>query len=136
MKFLEWEDFVKVINDYGRLGYIKKRTTFNPFTKVNTMIMEHKTRHNEVIFILYPDEESYDLDWTSEVYVRPPTRSKQFLNDMQKKTFEPKIDRRTRENRSNNYPEKPGTKKEETKLTTSPQPKPKPGPPRKKDDQK
>lgn len=139
MKFREWADFADEINEYGRHGYVKKKSMYNPFTKVNTMIMEHKTQDEKVEFVLYPDDESYDLDWDNEPYIRPRSRSEKFVEEIPKKHFEPKVDRRTRDNRSDKYPEKPGTKKDipnkstpATKSDKTPPPKPKPGPYNKK----
>lgn len=123
MKFREWEDFADQINEYGRYGYIKKQSTYNPFTKVNVMIMIHHTRGDEEIFVLYPDDDSYDLDWENEPYVRPPLKAETNFDDTTKRRFEQVVDRRTREHRSNKYSDKPGTRKEES-------PHPKPGPPK------
>lgn len=137
MKFKEWEDFADQINEYGRYGYVKKQSSYNPFTKINVMIMEHQARGDEEIFVLYPDDESYDLDWENEPYVREPSRAEKFLEEMPKRYFDPKIDRRTREHRSKSYPDKPGTKKEDIQKQNptpvsdkTPPPRPKPGPPR------
>jgi hypothetical protein len=142
MKFREWEDFANEINEYGRYGYVKKKSMYNPFTKVNTMVMEHKTRFDEVVFVLYPDDESYDVDWNNEPYIRPRTRGEQAMDDIPKQRYEPKVDHRTREHRSDKYPEKPGTQKTNAadkkpsppKPNKTPPPKPKPGPYQKKDD--
>lgn len=140
MKFREWEDFADEINEYGRHGYVKKKSAYNPFTKVNTMVMEHKTRFDEVVFVLYPDDESYNLDWDNAPYTKPRTRGEQMMDDMPKKRYEPYVDRRTKEHRSDKYPEKPGTKKDIPDKQNPPPksgkttpPKPKPGPYQKKE---
>ena len=137
MKFLEWEDFAKEINEYGRYGYVKKQSSYNPFTGVNHMVLEHKTRFNDIVeFVLYPDQESYDRDYKNEAYIPTPTRSEKFLQEMPKFQVEPKIDHRTREHRSERYPVKPGEKKEELEESPPRPPnpsqsqRPKPGPPR------
>ena len=130
MKFLEWEDFAREINEYGRYGYIKKRSSYNPFTGVNSMTLEHKTRFDVVEFVLYPDRESYDSDYKNEAYTPTPTRSEKFLQEMPKFHIEPKIDHRTREHRSERYPAKPGEKKETEESPPRPPNPPKPGPPR------
>jgi hypothetical protein len=122
MKFREWEDFANQINEYGRIGYIKKRSDYNTFTHVNSMIMEHKVRHDEVEFILYPDDESFDRDYSNEAYTKPPFRSDNRVSEADKnKLFTPRPDQRTKGNRSQKYPPKPGT--------------PKPGPPKRKEEQ-
>lgn len=141
MKFREWEDFADEINEYGRHGYIKKKSMYNPFTKVNTMVMEHKVRDEEVEFVLYPDDESYDLDWVNDPYVRPKSRFEKFVDELPKRHYDDeKIDRRTKEHRSDKYPEKPGTKKDNPDKQNLPPksgkttpPKPKPGPYQKKE---
>jgi hypothetical protein len=120
MKFREWEDFASEINEYGRRGYIKKQAGYNPFTKVNIMVMVHRTRHDEVEFILYPDDEQFDRDYDNEAYVKPPFRSDNRVSPDELKLFQPRPDQRTKENRSQKYPAKPGS--------------PKPGPPKRKDD--
>ena len=137
MKFREWEDFANEINEYGRYGYIKKRSSYNPFTGVNSITLEHKTRFDIVEFVLYPDDESYDRDYMNEAYVPTLKRSEKLLQEMPKIQIEPKIDHRTREHRSERYPAKPGERKEklEESPPSPPNPpqsqRPKPGPPKK-----
>ena len=140
MKFREWEDFVDEINEYGRHGYVKKKSVYNPFTKVNMMVMEHKSRFDEVVFVLYLDDESYNLDWDNDPYIKPRNRGEQMMGDMPKKRYEPHVDRRTKEHRSDKYPEKPGTKKDipdkqnpPPKSGKTPPSNPKPGPSQKKE---
>lgn len=114
MKFKNWDDFVETINEYGRHGYIKKKTTYNALNGTNVMIMTHRTRDDQETFVLYDDEEDYDLDFENEPYVKP----KSFVTPpapSQKGVYQTKTDKRKRNTRSENYPKVLGGEKEETK---------------------
>lgn len=121
MKFRDWEDFNAEINRYGRAGYVSKKSSYNPFTKVNTMVMEHRTEHDEEIFVLYDDDESYNLDLKNEGFVKQPRRSNNLPDETLHKTLERRDDHRTREHRSDNYPEKPGQSHSKDNTTQTPQ---------------
>ena len=120
MKFKDCADFVQQINHYGKHGYVKKDSKYNPFTQVNSMKMVHKTTGDVEMFILYPDDESYDRDYKNDAFVRKIYIPKDYNTEVRK--IEPKTDRRSREHRSPKY------NKEETQdsseIVDTPKPKP------------
>lgn len=112
MKFLDWDDYTSVINEYGRQGYVKKSTSYNILNGINSMIMIHKYTEDTVELVLYEDEELYDLDITNEAYVKPRLKH----SDIPRlKPFEENIDHRRKEHRSSEYPDKPGVSKNTNK---------------------
>lgn len=134
MKFKNWDDFVETINEYGRHGYVKKKTEYSPFNNTNTMIMAHRTRNEEETFIFYEDEEAYDQDFKNDPYVKVPKPNPALQQTIG--VYQPQPDKRKKENRSENYPERWGGKNSDSlteSSTKEEKPKPKPGPPKKKE---